>query len=97
MFVAEEGGTRLGFAALLPRNDGDIDLDGLFVEPHLWRSGVGRLLVEYCAQFSRDAGAVAIHVVGNPHAEAFYLACGFVVAGEGMTEFGPSILMTLTV
>lgn len=97
VFVAEEDGARLGFAAILSRDDGDVELDGLFVEPNLWRSGVGRRLIEHCARVSREMGAAALHVVGNPHAEAFYLACGFVVVGAGETRFGPSILMTLEV
>lgn len=96
VFVAEDD-ARLGFAAVLRRDDGDVELDGLFVEPALWRSGVGKLLVQHCVQFSRELGAAALHVVGNSHAEAFYLACGFDVAGVGMTQFGPSILMTLEV
>ena len=46
VFVAEAGGTMLGFAAVLPRDDGGTELDGLFVEPELWRGGTGRLLVD---------------------------------------------------
>jgi hypothetical protein len=31
-----------GFAAILPREDGDVELDALFVEPNTWRRGCGR-------------------------------------------------------
>lgn len=97
VFVAEEDGIVLGFAAVYLRDDGDFELDGLFVEPTLWRSGVGRRLVQHSALFSREAGAKALHVIGNPHAEGFYLSCGFEVLGRGDTRFGPSILMRLSV
>ena len=55
----------------------ETDLDALFVEPATRRRGIGRLLVEHCASVAREHGSTALHVVGNPHAEAFYLACGF--------------------
>src|SRR5690606_31418477 len=48
VFVAERAGVALGFAAILPREDGTTELDGLFVEPQVWKQGVGRLLVEHC-------------------------------------------------
>ena len=44
-YVAEGDGQILGFCVVLPRPDGDADLDGLFVEPAIWRRGIGRRLV----------------------------------------------------
>ena len=41
VFVAEIAGSTTGFAAILPRKDGDFDLDALFVEPGAWRQGNG--------------------------------------------------------
>ncbi|HKT79339.1 MAG TPA: GNAT family N-acetyltransferase [Vicinamibacterales bacterium] len=93
VFVAEIGGTIVGFAALLPREDGQEELDGLFVDPDLWKRGIGRLLVERCVVFARDTGASALHVVGNPHAQGFYAACGFEQIGEHQTRFGRGLLM----
>jgi hypothetical protein len=34
-------------------------------------------------------------VVGNLHAERFYLACGFSIIGSFETRFGPGLLMRL--
>ena len=93
MFVAEDGAARLGFAAILPRDDGDLELDGLFVDPVVQRRGAGLALVEHCAKVGRASGAGALHVVGNPHAAEFYAAAGFVVTGSFQTRFGPGILM----
>ncbi|MEO5758504.1 MAG: GNAT family N-acetyltransferase [Mesorhizobium sp.] len=93
ILVAEIDGLTVGFAAILPRDDGDIDLDGLFVEPDSWRAGAGRALVDHCSQLGRQLAATAMHVVGNPHALGFYQTCGFEVIGSHVTLFGSGILM----
>ena len=97
VFVAVSAGIQLGFSVLLPRDDGDIELDGLFVDPSLWRSGVGRGLAEHAIGEAKVLGAKAIHVIGNPHAEGFYEAVGFVTIGVTQTRFGPALLMRLPV
>ena len=96
VFVAERQGVIVGFAAVLPRTDGNVELDGLFVEPVVWRSGVGQFLVAHCAAAARAQRAAALHVIGNPHAAAFYIACGFEIVGEYQTRFGVGILMQKT-
>jgi N-acetylglutamate synthase-like GNAT family acetyltransferase len=93
VFIAEEEGSVMGFAAILSRDDGDSELDALFVEPRIWRRGVGRALVEHCCLASKVSGATAIHVVGNPHAEGFYEACGFKQIGRKKMRFGVGLLM----
>lgn len=93
VFVAERDNAIVGFAAVLPRTDGGLELDGLFVEPNIWKSGVGRALVEYCSNFGVSLGVKTLHVVGNPHAEGFYAACGFKVTGKHKTQFGIGLLM----
>jgi len=79
VFVAQREGVIVGFAAVLPRPDGNAELDALFVAPSLWKGGVGRLLVEHCADVARRRASRILHVVGNPHAEGFYAACGAAV------------------
>jgi len=93
VFVAERGGTIVGFAALIPREDGNAELDALFVEPDEWRKGIGRLLVAHAVGVARASGAEALHVVGNPHAEAFYRASGFETTGTFKTRFGNGLVM----
>ena len=95
VFVAEVAGSVMGFAAILPREDGDFDLDALFVEPSAWRQGIGRALVQHCAAAARDADAESLHVVGNPHAEGFYSACGFDTLGTKQMRFGVGLLMKM--
>lgn len=93
--VAERAGVIAGFAVLLEADGGSCELDGLFVEPQLMRSGVGRALVEDAKQIARERGAERIDVIANPQAEAFYRAVGFTYAGEALTRFGPAPRMSL--
>ncbi|MEP6791226.1 MAG: GNAT family N-acetyltransferase [Ramlibacter sp.] len=93
VFIAEVSGSIKGFAAILPRQDGNSELDALFVEPSLWRQGIGRQLVNYCCNAAKGAGSVELHVVGNPHAERFYEANGFKALGTKKMRFGVGLLM----
>jgi GNAT superfamily N-acetyltransferase len=92
VLVAERRGAVVGFAVILPRHDGDAELDGLFVEPASWGQGIGRELIEHCARVARGEGAAALHVIGNPHAEGFYLGCGFERCGTVQTRFGVGLV-----
>src|SRR5262249_8686100 len=83
--VAELEGKAIGFFVVLPRADGDAELDGLFVEPTMWGLGIGRLLVGEASRFAASEGAGSLWVVGNPRAQGFYAACGFELVGEEST------------
>jgi GNAT superfamily N-acetyltransferase len=93
VFVLEQGGAIVGFSAILRREDGDTELDALFVEPEIQRQGIGRKLIEHCAAVARSAGSRALHVIGNTHAKEFYLSCGFEILGPFNTRFGSGLLM----
>jgi GNAT superfamily N-acetyltransferase len=93
VFVAEDDGGIVGFAAVMSRADGGAELDALFVEPPLWKRGIGRRLVDHVADVARASGTSFLHVVGNPHAEGFYLSCGFRVTGTVDTRFGVGLDM----
>lgn len=97
IFVADDDGSILGFSSVIDRPDGDTELDGLFVEPTLWRGGVGRILVERAKQYGHERSASWLHVVGNSHAEGFYEACGFVRYGVKQLEFGVGLLMRVPI
>jgi GNAT superfamily N-acetyltransferase len=96
VFVEESDGAMAGFAAVLRRLDGDAELDALFVDPNRRRRGIARSLVEYCCEVARSEGAAFLHVIGNAHAQDFYLACGFQWAGTTETRFGQALLMRKT-
>ena len=92
IFVAELSGRAVGFAAVL-EEDGHLELDGLFVEPDLWRRGIGARLIAEATHRARRAG-LALMVVANLAARGFYERCGFVVEGEAQTRFGPALRMS---
>ena len=93
VFVAERDGVIAGFATVVPRSDGGAELDTLFVEPHLWKQGIGRRLVDDIAEVARVRTARCVHVIGNPHAEGFYVSCGFRATGTIDTRFGVGLAM----
>jgi GNAT superfamily N-acetyltransferase len=88
--VAESDDELLGFAVVLRREDGDAELDGLFVEPSQWRRGLGRALVEQAERIAARDGATNLWVIANTRALDFYGACGFVKVGEAATRFRPA-------
>jgi GNAT superfamily N-acetyltransferase len=96
VFVAERDGVVAGFAAVVPRPDGGAELDALFVEPLLWKRGIGRRLVDHIADVARQRAATFLHVIGNPHAKGFYVSCGFNVTGTVETRFGVGLAMRRT-
>ena len=88
VLVAERDGEVAGFAALV-----DGELDGLFVEPELWRRGIGTALVHEAAHEARRNG-LSLSVTAGPSARLFYESCGFTVEGEAQTRFGPALRMS---
>jgi GNAT superfamily N-acetyltransferase len=88
VLVAELDGRIAGFAAVV-----EGELDGLFVEPELWRRGIGAALVEASAHEARRHGR-ALTVTANPTARGFYERCGFSFEGETETRFGPGLRMS---
>src|SRR4051812_6866110 len=93
VFLAERDGVVAGFSAGGPRPGGGAELGALFVEPHFWKHGLGRRLVEPVAKVARLRAATFLHVIGNPHAEGFYVSCGFRVTGTIDTRFGVGLDM----
>jgi GNAT superfamily N-acetyltransferase len=96
VMVARRDGTIVGFCVVLRRADRNAELDGLFVEPSAWRSGIGRALVEAACASARSEGAAALHVIAGREAAGFYQACGFELLGEAPTRFGPALAMRRT-
>ena len=95
--VAENVGELLGFAVVLRRDDGDAELDGLFVDPAQWRQGIGRALLEHAERIATSDGATSLWVTANTRALEFYGACGFVTVGEVATRFRPAPRMRKTI
>lgn len=92
VIVAELEDRVAGFAAIL-LDDYIAELDGLFVEPDLWRNGIGAALVDVAVHEARRQG-LAMTVIANPSAREFYEKCGFTVEGDAQTRFGPALRMS---
>ena len=82
-YVVEDCGRNVvGFARMVPLGPKEAEIDHLFVAPGTIRKGYGRMLVEHVLQTARTQGINTIKIVGDPHAEAFYLAIGARRVGE---------------
>ncbi len=92
VIVAVADGRLAGFAAVLIEN-GQAELDGLFVEPGLWGMGIGTALVTEAVHQARRNG-LALMVTAGPSARGFYEKCGFAVECETGTRFGPALRMS---
>ena len=92
VIVAELDGRTVGFAALIIDDD-VAELDGLFVEPEMWRRGIGAALIDVTVHEARRNG-LSITVIANPSAREFYEKCGFTVEGDAQTRFGPALRMS---
>ena len=92
VIVAELGSRIAGFAAVII-DEVEAELDGLFVEPDLWRRGVGSALINVAVHEARRQG-LSMTVIANPSAREFYQKCGFTVEGEAQTRFGPALRMS---
>lgn len=78
----------LGFATVADGDDGDAELEDLFVDPRWHRRGVAQRLIADAVEALRETGRHRLWVVGNPRALAFYRAVGFMGGDAVATELG---------
>lgn len=71
----------VGFCALQVRS-AEALLDHLWVLPVAMRKGVGRALFTHAEKIAREHGVVSLKIVGDPHAEGFYLRMGASLHGR---------------
>ena len=90
--VAESVDGIAGFAVVVIQAD-SAEIDGLFVEPGLWRRGVGSALIDAATHEARNVG-LSLTVVAAPEAVGFYEKHGFTAEGGVETRFGPAVRMS---
>ena len=73
IFVAEESGTVLGFAACT-----DEELAWLYIDPNHMRQGIGRKIIEFALHEFPMISYIEV-LVGNKPAKALYESVGFEV------------------
>lgn len=91
--VAEMDGAVVGFATLIWLDGDTVELDGLFVEPAHFGSGIGRQLVEDIKTLARDRRKAHMTVVAGAAARGFYERRGFVVTGTTQTQLDMALVM----
>jgi GNAT superfamily N-acetyltransferase len=75
LYVAEEDGRPVGWAALIPR--GEVGwLEDLWVDPAWIGRGIGRALFEHVATEARQRGARRLEWEAEPNAQGFYRHMG---------------------
>jgi len=84
------GQSVVGFASVHVVEQGQLELEDLFVDPRWRRCGIARRLVDDAARAARRAGLHRLAVTGNSHALAFYLSAGFIEVGQVPTTLGPA-------
>jgi len=89
-YVAEEGGSVVGFATWAQAG-GAIELEDLFVDPGWRRRGIATALVSRIVDVLRARGVQCLEVTANPHAQGFYSAAGFIDCGVAETDFGAAL------
>ncbi|HEX2381093.1 MAG TPA: GNAT family N-acetyltransferase [Acidimicrobiales bacterium] len=96
-WVAVEAGTVVGFAAALSHTPGSTEISVMAVDPDLHRRGYGRALVAAVEAWCRDNGVAWLHVKTRgastydddyERTRRFYLAMGFEMLYESLTEWG---------
>lgn len=92
VFVSEYEREIAGSAAVEPSEDGDSELNAMFVDPRIQRRGIEGLSSKTVPS-QRSRRRRASQVLGNPHAERFYLACGSEMVGTTRPRFGPGLLV----
>lgn len=95
VFVSDMDRKPAGFCVVVPASTDEFELEGLFVDPHLWGRGIGRLLVGHAAAIAVGMGAKRMSVIAGHEARKFYEKCGFAVTGETLTQFAPALVMHL--
>lgn len=81
VFIARDDARPVGFYALCCEGE-EARLDHLWVRPSYMRQGVGRALFVHAEAAARQRGARRLHIVGDPHAEGFYLRMGATPCGR---------------
>jgi ribosomal protein S18 acetylase RimI-like enzyme len=97
VLVATTSETLVGFCSLLPSRDADAapqigEIAAIYVDPLVWRSGIGRSLVEatLAASLPRGFAELTLWVLtDNAAARAFYESCGFAADGHTKVEERP--------
>ena len=95
--VVESAGCILRFAIVTEVDDGDVELEDLFIDPPWHRRRVARSLVVDAVEACGGRGVAACGLSANPQALAVYRAVGFIGGDAVATELGAGLRLHLDV
>ncbi|MGE9313001.1 GNAT family N-acetyltransferase [Niabella sp. CJ426] len=89
-FLLELEGTDAGFAGLELKDNQTAHLHKIYLSPNCQGKGLGKKLIQFIIDFSKNAGAQSLTLHVNRHNKAlrFYQAVGFEIIKELDTEIG---------
>jgi GNAT superfamily N-acetyltransferase len=93
VLVAESDDGIAGFAMWLPIGEATAHMEGLFVDPPLWRSGLGKELIQAICDAVKASGFRNLSVIAVGDSPNFYRRYGFVRTGATPTPLGPALTM----
>ncbi len=85
VYAAVEDERAVGFYALVGEAP-EVELEHLWVLPESMGAGVGRALFDHALKTAAAAGAAAVKIEADPHAEGFYKRMGARRVGEEVYE-----------
>ncbi|MDZ7850030.1 MAG: GNAT family N-acetyltransferase [Halodesulfurarchaeum sp.] len=97
VFVAERGGSIVGFGWLSTDPDGEFEADvdakivAIYVHPAFARQGIGTTIYEALETRARELGLVSLGLWASLNAVPFYQANGFLTVREVDYEFDGSV------
>ncbi|WP_291633350.1 GNAT family N-acetyltransferase [Clostridium sp.] len=80
-YIIEENDSIIGFYGIL-RDDKEISLEYLYVEPKSIGKGYGKLLWNHMVETCKNMHTNQVVLVTSPQAKEFYLKMGAIEAGE---------------
>ena len=96
-YLANEGGERVGYWAVLPQPDRQcMKLDKIYVRKDMRGQGIGRQMVEKAEDLCRRRGLSALWLAvnkNNSDSMAAYRAMGFRRTGERVKKIGEGFVM----
>jgi GNAT superfamily N-acetyltransferase len=92
--VAEQDEKLLGVAQVR-LDQGEADLQKLFVEPFALRRGVGRVLLDWAIDVATEKGAARLTIESDPGAASFYRRMGAYDLGEAPSRSIPGRMLPL--
>ena len=72
----------VGYFTIRKHEDGAVELEHLFVAPHIFRKGVGSALLKEARQAASKLGEPTLTIIADPNSAGFYEQAGATHVGD---------------